>query len=343
MQHKIILVGDINLMGVSDPAIPFAKIKDTLHAADVVFANLECCFYEPALERSVDEEGFYASLATVEALNIAGVHGIGNANNVNFGAPAIRSSLQALDDAGMPHCGAGINREAAAEPIIIERDGIRYGFMQRTSVFHSQGHAATDEYPGVATLKAHTAYRPPIENLRTITRPGMPPEVITWTEPDALEQFRADIATLKARADFVVSSNHWGLNRDVLQYQREIARAAIDAGADVVMGHGPHVPNAMEVYKGKPVFYGLGSFSFETGHWGKLHPDWIGLMAHLTVTDGHLDQAGFSFVRHNDRNETYQRRVQDETEEFEMLRVASADLGADLTVDGDRAIIRPKG
>ncbi len=342
MQHKVILIGDINLMGVSDPTIPFAKIKETLHSADVVFANLECCFYEPAEERSVDEEGFYAPLATVDALNIAGIHGIGNANNVNFGTPAIRSSLQALDRAGMPHCGAGINREAAAQPIIIERNGVRYGFMQRTSVFHSQGHAATDDYAGVATLKAHTAYRPPIENLRTITRPGMPPEVITWTEPDALDQFRADIAALRKRADVVVSSNHWGLNREVLQYQREIAHAAIDAGADIVMGHGPHVPNAMEVYKDKPVFYGLGSFSFETGHWGKLHPDWIGLMVDLSVTDGQLDQAAFSFVRHNDRNETYLCSMQDEETELELLRTASADHGVDLTVDGDRAIVWSK-
>ncbi len=343
MQHKVILVGDINLMGVSDPNIPFAKIKDTLQAGDVVFANLECCFYEPELERSVEDEGFYAPPRTVEALNIAGVHGVGNANNVNFGAPAIRSSLQALDDAGVPHCGAGTDREAAAEPIIIERDGVRFGFMQRTSVFHSHGHAATDDYPGVATIQAHTAYRPPIENLRALTRPGVAPEIITWTEPEALDHFRADIAALRQKADIVVSSNHWGLDRDVLKYQREIAHTAIDAGADVVMGHGPHVPNAMEIYKDKPVFYGLGSFSFETGHRGNLHPDWIGLMVDLTVTDGRLDQAAFTFVRHNDRNETYQRSVQDETEEFGLLQAASADLGVDLAVDGDRAILRPKG
>lgn len=342
MQQKLKLVGDINLLGVSDPTIPFAKIRDTLHAADVVFANLECCFYEPASERSVEDEGFYAPLATVEALNIAGVHGIGNANNVNFGAPAIRASLKALDGAGVPHCGAGINREAAAQPIIIERDGVRYGFLQRSSVFHSHGHQATDDYPGIATLQAHTAYRTPIENLRTLTRPGMPPEIITWAEPEALDQFRSDIAALRQKADIVVGSNHWGLDREVLQYQREIAHAAIDAGADIVMGHGPHVPLAMEVYNEKPVFYGVGSFSFETGHRAQKHPDWIGLMVDVSITDGSIDQAAFSFVRHNAKNETIQRSMQDETAEFETLRASSADLGVTLELDGDRAIVWSK-
>ena len=52
---------------------------------------------------------------------------------------------------------------------------------------------------------------------------------------------------------------------------QEIAHAAIDAGADVVMGHGPHHPLPIEFYRGRPVFYGLGSFSFHTGHLGMAH------------------------------------------------------------------------
>ena len=342
MRHTIFLVGDINLMGVTDPSVPFAKIKDTLLAADLVFANLECCFYEPELERSVEDEGFYAPLGTVEALNIAGVHAIGNANNVNFGAPAIRSSLQALDGAGIPHTGAGINREAADQPVILERDGVRYGFLQRTSVFWSHGHEASDDYPGVATIKAHTAYRPRVEELKTLTRPGMAPEIFTWTDPDALERFRADIASLKQRADIVVASNHWGLDREVLQYQREIAHAAIDAGADVVMGHGPHFPLAVEVYNDKPVFYGLGSFSFETGHRAQKHPDWIGLMVSLGVEGGEVQRAAFSFVRHNDRNETIARSMQDEDEELDAIRAMSNAFGVTLSLDGDEAVVWSK-
>jgi hypothetical protein len=60
MRHNLILTGDINLLGVTDPSRPFARVQDQLHAADVVCANLECCFYEPDGERSPEDEGFYA-------------------------------------------------------------------------------------------------------------------------------------------------------------------------------------------------------------------------------------------------------------------------------------------
>lgn len=342
MRHNLILTGDINLLGVTDPAVPFAKVAEDLKRADIVFSNLECCFYEPGSERSVEDEGFYATLRSAEALKLAGVHAVGNANNVNYGAPAIRSSLARLDAVGIPHTGAGIDWEAAAQPVILERDGVRYGFLQRTSVFWNHGHEARDDFPGVATLKAHTAYRPRVEELKTLTRPGMPPEVVTWADPDALARFREDIAQLRRRADFVVASNHWGLDRDVLAYQREIAHAAIDAGADVVMGHGPHFPLAIEVHKGRPIFYGLGSFSFETGHRAQRHPDWIGLVARLAVDDGKLARTVFSFVRHNAGNETVPRPVADEQDELANLRARSAAFGTALDVDGDAVVVRPK-
>ncbi len=342
MPHCVILTGDINLLGVTDPSVPFAKIAGDLQSADVVFSNLECCFYEPGTERSVEDEGFYATLRSAEALKLAGVQAIGNANNVNYGAPAIRSSLQRLDAIGVPHTGAGINREEAMRPVILERDGIRYGFMQRTSVFWSHGHEATDGYPGVATVKAHTAYRPRVEELKTLTRPGMPPEIVTWADSDALSRFSDSVTELRRRADFVVASNHWGLEHEVLDYQREIAHAAIDAGADLVMGHGPHFPLGIEIYKEKPIFYGLGSFSFETGHRARRHPDWIGLMVRLAVDKGALQRAAFSFVRHNEKNETIARPMASEKEELENMRAMSAPYGTSLTVSGDEVVVWSK-
>ena len=59
MSHSPILTGDTNLLGVIDPTVPFAHVKDRLHAIDVAFVNLECCFYEPGVERSPEDEGFY--------------------------------------------------------------------------------------------------------------------------------------------------------------------------------------------------------------------------------------------------------------------------------------------
>ena len=342
MKHSLILTGDINLLGVSDPAVPFARIGGELRSADLVFSNLECCFYEPGTERSVEDEGFYATLKSAEALKLGGVHAVGNANNVNYGAPAIRSSLKALDAVGIPHTGAGNNREEARRPVILERGGIRYGFMQRTSVYWSHGHEATDDYPGVATVKAHTAYRPRVEELKTLTRPGMPPEVVTWADPEALSRFRDDVADLRRRVDFLVASNHWGLDHEVLDYQREIGRAAIDAGADLVMGHGPHHPLGIELYKDKPIFYSLGSFSFETGHRARKHPDWIGLMVRLALDGGALQKVAFSFVRHNEKNETIARPLAGEQDELRHMREMSERFGTSLKPSGDQVVVWSK-
>jgi len=194
----------------------------------------------------------------------------------------------------------------------------------------------------VATIKAHNAYRPQIEQLRTLTRPGMPPEIVTWADPAALGQFREDLMSLRSQADIVIASHHWGLDHAVLDYQVQVAHTAIDAGADLVMGHGPHMPLGIEIYQDKPIFYGVGSFAFETGHRGRTHPDWIGLMLHVTTEDGALARAAFSFVRHNERNETVPRPIAEEQSELDHLRQLSARFGTRLEVEGDEIVVWPK-
>src|SRR2546426_10538492 len=74
MKRVLMLTGDINLMNVTDPQVPFARVKDTLRQADVLFGNLEGCFYEPATGHPVELEGFYAPLASAQALVIGGGH-----------------------------------------------------------------------------------------------------------------------------------------------------------------------------------------------------------------------------------------------------------------------------
>src|SRR5260221_8417523 len=84
----------------------------------------------------------------------------------------------------------------------------------------------------------------------------------------------------------------------------EIGDAAIDAGADIVIGHGWHYSLPVEMYRGKPIFYRLGSFSFHTGHGGRRHGNWIGMMARIEADGSGVRDARFRFVRHNDANET---------------------------------------
>jgi poly-gamma-glutamate capsule biosynthesis protein CapA/YwtB (metallophosphatase superfamily) len=137
-----------------------------------------------------------------------------------------------------------------------------------------------------------------------MNRPGIPPIVVTWPDRSYLAAFADDIAALRQTSDIVVASCHWGLGEEVLDYMTEIAHAAVDAGADVVIGHGPHYSLPVEAYKGKPIFYGLGSFSFHTGHGGRRHGDWIGMMARVELEAGKVAEASFRFIRHNEANET---------------------------------------
>jgi poly-gamma-glutamate capsule biosynthesis protein CapA/YwtB (metallophosphatase superfamily) len=79
--------------------------------------------------------------------------------------------------------------------------------------------------------------------------PGVPPAIAK-----SLAQFEEDLRAARTQADIVVASHHWELFEDVLDYQVEIAHAAIEAGADAVKGHGPHYACAVEMYQGKPIF-----------------------------------------------------------------------------------------
>src|SRR5213594_4362821 len=217
MKRVLMLIGDVNLMNVTDSQVPFARVKDTLRQADVLFGNLECCFYEPAAGHSIEREGFYAPLASAQALVIAGYRAIGNANNVNYGEEAIRSSLRQLDGIGIPCTGAGVNRKAARAPAIVTCQGLRFGFVQRTSVYWATGHEATDDSAGVAVLTGRTAYEPMLQTRRAgvppANRPGLPPAILTWADAKSLAEFTADLRALRARADIVVASHHWGLSR----------------------------------------------------------------------------------------------------------------------------------
>jgi poly-gamma-glutamate capsule biosynthesis protein CapA/YwtB (metallophosphatase superfamily) len=346
MRRVLMLTGDVNLMNVIDPRVPFARVRDTLRQADVLFGNLESCFYEPAAGHPVEREGFYAPLASARALVIGGFRVVGNANNVNYGEEAIRSSLRQLEGIGIPCTGAGVNRQAARAPAIITDEGLRFGFVQRTSVYWPTGHEATDDSPGVAVLTGRTAYEPMLQTRRAgvppANRPGLPPAILTWADALSLAEFTADLRELRTQADIVVASHHWGLFEDVLDYQVEIAHAAIDVGADVVMGHGPHYACAIEMYRGKPIFYGLGSFSFHTGHGGRAHGDWVGMLARLTFDDTALVEVAFSMVRHNERNETYVCDLRGDKEAVEQIVRRCDKLGTPLTMCGSEMSVWKK-
>jgi poly-gamma-glutamate synthesis protein (capsule biosynthesis protein) len=113
--------------------------------------------------------------------------------------------------------------------------------------------------PGCAPLRAHTLYEQ-IEH----DQPGTPPRIRTFAHAEDLAAMCADIRAAKAQADIVLVSQHWGIHfvrATIADYQREVARAAIEAGADAILGHHAHILKGAEVIAGRPVFYSLCNFA----------------------------------------------------------------------------------
>ena len=137
-----------------------------------------------------------------EALKFAGIHAVGIANNVNYGAANIAASIARLDEIGVSHTGAAPNLAAARAPAIVERNGLRVGVLQRSSVYWPTDHEASDDAPGIAVLRGHTAYQVPMgrahAGIPPPNRPGVPPTIITWATRLMLRSF-AKISRRSAR------------------------------------------------------------------------------------------------------------------------------------------------
>ena len=344
IEQKLILTGDLNFMGLGDAKHVFERIRSELWEADAVISNLECCFYVDEsktnnqsctghlYERSGQREGFYAQPLAAEALKAANITIVGNANNTNFGDEAIRSTIAVLNDQQIAFSGVGTNWEEACRPALKTINGIRLGLIQRTSVYWPNNHEASASHPGVATVKIHTAYSPKIDGYAS-NRPGTPPDIHTWADNKYLEDLVKQIHKLKETNDIVIASFHWGYKEKVLDYMREIAHAAIDAGADIILGHGPHMPLPTEIYKSKPVFYGVGSFVFHNGHRGKLHGDWVGMMGRVNIQGKKLKSFGFSLVRRDEKNQTFITDLENENSVLEPIFEAMRADGLSFNID----------
>jgi poly-gamma-glutamate synthesis protein (capsule biosynthesis protein) len=157
---------------------------------------------------------------------------------------------------GLATVGAGRNLSEARAPAILQRNGLRIAFLAYCSVLR-EGYAAEENRAGVAPLRVHTYYEP------AEYQPGIPPRVVTVPYEDDLANLCDDVKQARKIADVVVLSLHWGLHfipRAIAGYQPMVARAAFDAGADVILGHHAHVPKAIAVYGGKPCYYSLSNF-----------------------------------------------------------------------------------
>jgi len=162
-----------------------------------------------------------------------------------------------MKESGVSVIGAGRNIAEARQPVVVERNGARIGFLGYCSVV-PKGFEAGPEKAGVAPVRATTSYE------QVDWQPGAPPRIISRPNPDDLEAMLADIKKLRPQVDVLVVSMHWGVHfvpALVAAYQREVGHAAIDTGADIVVGHHAHILKGIEVYKGKAIFFSLCNFA----------------------------------------------------------------------------------
>jgi poly-gamma-glutamate capsule biosynthesis protein CapA/YwtB (metallophosphatase superfamily) len=293
------LVGDVNCKADEgcEPALA-PSVQEQLARADLRIGNLEGAFADPSVELHFKRGWFHCE---PEMLRMVEAHfdAFACANNVHFGA-AVETSLRHLDRAGIPHAGAGATLAEARRPAILERDGVRVGLLAFTSVFWPDGHAATESRPGVATIKVATAYEP---HWRVHEMPGGPATVRTIPDPDELAAALGAIRRLRADVDVVVVYFHWGvsLSEEVAEYQRHVGRAAVEAGADVVVGSHPHVVQGVELWMGRPIFYSVGNFVFGWRRYREATRD--GVLVHLETGGARPWPCLVVPVRRNEDNE----------------------------------------
>jgi poly-gamma-glutamate capsule biosynthesis protein CapA/YwtB (metallophosphatase superfamily)/GNAT superfamily N-acetyltransferase len=252
---KIAFLGDTLLGGEAQPLLdeyghdyPLQRIQHLWADADLVVANHEGPLTHrtsPSAKLDTGRKRYWYRGDPESARTLAesgiGVVSLANNHVTDFGPEALADTLTALDDAGIPHCGAGPDAQAARRPVVVEIGGMRVGFlslMQRYQMYLDEQLYATPEQPGVALLR-----------------------------PSRLAR---DIGRLRNRVDLCVVLVHWGRNyKPLTELQQRLALQIVAAGADLVVGHHPHVPHPVDTVGGVPVLYSLGNGPF--GSPGRYH------------------------------------------------------------------------
>lgn len=233
---------------------PFLKIANFLRAADLTVVNLESPFVL-ANDYNVPTGSFMfkADPRALSGLTLAGIDLVSLANNhtLNQGENGLRETFEMLIKNGINYIGAGNSEEEARRGEVVEIQGEKFSFL--SYAYPDDSSVATNNRAGIATMN--------IENM-------------TEDVKREIEKGNKVIAIMHAGIEYVTKPN-W--------QQTDFARAAIDAGAEAVIGHHPHWPQTFEFYKGKPIIYSLGNLVFDQ-MWSLETQE--GLLAKMTWRDG---------------------------------------------------------
>jgi poly-gamma-glutamate capsule biosynthesis protein CapA/YwtB (metallophosphatase superfamily) len=255
---RIGLAGDI-FVDQDDPEAVVAEVSHLTQQFDLFFGNLEmpsCDAGSPVLGKPGGENmsRWHCGSRNLLALRAAGFDAVTLANNhsMNYGFAGLAETMAGLDRLGISHAGGGGNIELAHAPAVCEVRGIRCALLGYTSVYARRLFDATPDRGGVAVVRVDTFYEPPERGQEV---PGLPANVRTEPAPEDAERMQQDIRQAGEIADIVVVSWHWGRAGGygkVVPYQADLGHMAIDAGADIVFGHHPHLLEPLEFYSLSP-------------------------------------------------------------------------------------------
>lgn len=211
---------------------PFDSLLPTLAGLDVLFVNLEGPLFENPSRAMRKALLLSNHRAVIEVLKQPGlcVCNLANNHSLDFGADALLRTQRHLDGHGIQHIGAGRTAREAGRELVVERSGWRIGCL-----------AFSESWPALDTV---------IAGPRRTGCARLPERAAL------LERVRR----LRRQVDMVVVMLHWG--REFHEYptpaQVRLARALVDAGADIIAGHHPHAIQAIEEYRGSVIAYSLG-------------------------------------------------------------------------------------
>jgi Bacterial capsule synthesis protein PGA_cap len=246
---SLLMVGDI-ILDDDDAEKLFSASRAILADADVVVGHVEVPHTLHGQQSVVGVPGNGGDPARLQALGRAGFHVATLAANhlFDYGHPGVSDTLKALRDQGIATAGAGMSIAEARLPAIIERDGVRLGVLSYNCVGPRESWASEGK-PGAAYV--HTMSH---QDDR---------DTYTFADPKTLRLMQQDIERLRPQVNVVAVALHKGVVHTpalVQAVEQQVSYAAIDAGADLVIGHHAHILRGIEFYQGKPIFHGLCNF-----------------------------------------------------------------------------------
>lgn len=289
------------------------NIDDMLAEADVTIANVESPLSdndsEPIADKDVYIIGRPSAIESIKNSDIT-IASLANNHIMDYSGPALQDTIDALDEAGVLHAGAGMTEDEADKMVELTVDGVSIAFFSWTDIV-PENFVAYDDNPGVASARL------------------------------AMDDACRRVSEAKETHDVVIVAMHWGVEyEDYIdeELQREPAHKLADAGADVILGNHPHVMEGVEFYNGTFIAYAHGNCVF----WQKYDHTHESIILNFDMTDEGVknvvatplyldDTYGIPSVSTGEQAQTTLERLQE----------ISADMNVNIEIRDDKAYITP--